>query len=60
MKMKMFSKRFCRNPRRHLEIEKEVNEWLAQMPNIKIHYLKQSMSGGSWAPSKIVISIFYE
>jgi len=44
----------------HIEIEKEINEWLAQMPNVKIHHLKQTMSGGSWRPSQLIVSIFYE
>jgi hypothetical protein len=68
MKIKMFSKILAaklsftmalKEPL-HAEIEKEINDWLIKMPDIKIHHIKQSMSGGSWAPCKIVVSIFYE
>ena len=68
MKIKMFSK--ILTPRLsflsklktplHAEIEKEINEWIAQRPNIKIHHLQQTMSGGSWRPGQIFVSIFYE
>ena len=44
----------------HKEIEKEIQEWLAQRPDIKIHDIKQTMSGGSLAPPKVIVSIFYE
>ncbi len=44
----------------HTEIENEIQEWLIQNPNIKIHDIKQSMSGGSIAAPKVIISIFYE
>jgi hypothetical protein len=68
MKIKMFSKLITpklsfflelKKPLHH-EMEKEINEWLTQMPNIKIHHLKQTMSGGSWRPSQLIVSIFYE
>ncbi len=69
MKIKMFStilygktKSFSNRLKEplHSEIESDIQEWLAQMPNIKIHDIKQSMSGGSAAPPKIIVSIFYE
>ena len=69
MKIKMFStilygkvRHFSNRLREplHIEMENEIQEWLAQMPNIKIHDIKQSMSGGSAAPPKLVVSIFYE
>lgn len=70
MKIKMFStilygkvtgfaKRRLSEPL-HTELENEIQEWLAQKPNIKIHDIKQSMSGGSIAAPKVVVSIFYE
>ncbi len=68
MKIKMFFKiispklSFFSKPIEPLDcgLEEEINEWLAQMPNIKIHDLKQTMCGGSFAPGKLVVSIFYE
>jgi hypothetical protein len=68
MKIKMFSKLLTPKVSFWLElkeplplaIEKEINEWLAQMPDIKIHHLKQTMSGGSYRPAQIIVSIFYE
>ena len=44
----------------HSEIENEIQEWLSQNPNIKIHDIKQSMSGGSIAAPKVIVSIFFE
>jgi hypothetical protein len=45
----------------HTEFETEIQEWLTQNPNIKIHDIKQSMSGGSFAAApKVIVSIFYE
>ncbi len=44
----------------HIELESEIQEWLAQRPNIKIHDIKQSMAGGSYAPCKVIVSIYYE
>ncbi len=44
----------------HVGIEKEISEWLAQRPDVKIHHLKQTMSGGSWAPGKLVVTIWYD
>lgn len=44
----------------HVELESEIQAWLAQRPNIKIHDIKQSMAGGSYAPCKVIVSIYYE
>jgi hypothetical protein len=68
MKIKIFSKlltpklTFFSKLKEPLDygLEKEINEWLVQMPNIKIHYIKQTACGGSWAPGKLIVSIFYE
>jgi hypothetical protein len=68
MKIKMFTKLLTPNLTFFSKLkepfdnglEKEINEWLAQMSNIKIHHIKQTACGGSWAPGKLVVSIFYE
>ena len=69
MKVKMFStilygklKTFAMKLKEplHSEIEKEIQEWLDKEKNIKIHDIKQSMSGGSISPPKLIITIFYE
>ena len=70
MKMKMFSKvvspklSFFSSSKLKEPLdsgmEGEINEWLAQMPDIRIHQLKQTMCGGSWAPGKLLVSILYE
>ena len=45
----------------HKELESEIQEWLSKNPDIKVHDIKQSMSGGSLAaPPKVIVSIFYE
>ncbi|NLD38398.1 MAG: hypothetical protein GX654_16170 [Desulfatiglans sp.] len=45
----------------HTELENDIQEWLTQNPNIKIHDIKQSMSGGSFhAAPKVIVSMFYE
>ena len=43
-------------------VEAEINIWLASNPNITVKEIEQSMTGagGSWAPAKLVISIWYE
>ena len=40
-------------------LEGEINLWLATQPNIKIDNITQSQSGGSFQPSTIVVSIWY-
>ncbi len=68
MKVKMFSRIIVpsfswsvrsRKPL-HDGLEEEISEWLGQMPDVKIHHLKQTMCGGSWAPGKLLVSILYE
>ena len=44
----------------HSGLDDEINEWISKNPNIKINNIKQSQSGGSFGPSVIVISIWYE
>ncbi len=41
-------------------VETQINEWLAANPDITVKNIKQSMTGGSWMPAKLVISIWYE
>jgi hypothetical protein len=69
MKVKMFSKLispklnfFSAKPKEPLDcgLEEEINKWLSQMGNIKIHQLEQSMCGGSWAPGKLIVTLLYE
>jgi hypothetical protein len=43
-----------------VELEGEINRWLAENPNIKVVNVKQSASGGSFAESLWLISIWYE
>ena len=39
--------------------EKEINEWLAEHPDIKISHIEQSASGGSFGPALWLISVWY-
>jgi len=41
-------------------LEAEINLWLASQTNIEIKNIKQSQSGGSWMPAKIVVTIWYQ
>ncbi|WP_448248822.1 hypothetical protein [Thalassotalea agariperforans] len=41
-------------------LEAEVNLWLASKPNIEVKNITQSQSGGSWFPSTIAISVWYQ
>ena len=40
-------------------LEAEINLWLATQPDIEIKNITQSQSGGSWMPSKIVVTVWY-
>ena len=68
MRVKMFSKiispklSFLSKLKEPLStgIEREINEWLSENPEIKIHTLEQTMCGGSWAPGKLIVTILYE
>ena len=57
MKMKLFGKEGSKEA---LGLEEEVNAWLDQHPNIKIIDIRQSTSGGSFADTKLYISVWYE
>ncbi len=41
-------------------LEAEINLWLASKPDIEIKNITQSQSGGSWLPSTLVISVWYQ
>jgi hypothetical protein len=42
------------------ELEDEINVWLAENPTIKVIEVKQSASGGSFAGSLWLLSVWYE
>ena len=61
MKMKLFGKTNAKKDGSSmLELEAEVNAWLAQHADIEIHDIKQSSCGGSWQVSKTFITVWYE
>jgi len=60
MKIKLFGRENTKSGLEVLSIEDEVNAWLATNPNIKIERIAQSSNGGSWATTKLFISIWYE
>jgi hypothetical protein len=41
-------------------LEEEINVWLAENPRIKVIEIEQSASGGSFASSLWLISVWYE
>ncbi|MGB2742090.1 MAG: hypothetical protein WBC60_16230 [Cognaticolwellia sp.] len=41
-------------------LEGEINLWLASMPNIEIKNITQSQSGGSYMPTTLVVTIWYQ
>ncbi len=41
-------------------VEQEINAWLEAHPRAKIIEIHQSASGGSFEPSSITVSIWYE
>lgn len=41
-------------------LENDINIWLALNPSVEVKEIKQSQSGGSWMPSTIVVSIWYQ
>ena len=60
MKMKLFGKENTKKGLIVLELEKEINNWLEEHPNIRIVNIKQSSSGGSLHVTKLFISVWYE
>ena len=61
MKMKLFG---LTNKAKHgvdaSDLEQEVNTWLEEHPAMSLIEVHQSSNGGSWANTKIFISIWYE
>jgi hypothetical protein len=41
-------------------LEDEINAWLTEHPHIKVVEIKQSASGGSYAESLWLVSVWYE
>lgn len=46
--------------RKAQELEDELNAWLSQNSGVKIVEIKQSVAGGSWGPSRWLVSVWYE
>lgn len=42
------------------KLEIEINKWLSEHPNIKIHFIKQGYSAGEEQTMYTLISIWYE
>jgi len=60
MKMKLFGKTNTnKDGSSMLELEVEINAWLAENPAIEICDIKQSSCGGSFQVSKTFITIWY-
>ncbi len=57
MKMKLFKHAGSKTAH---HIEKEVNDWLNENPDCVVREIKQSTSGGSWADTKIYITVWYD
>jgi len=60
MKMKLFGRENSKHGLEVLDLENDVNDWLAQHPKINIIDIRQSSNGGSWATSKLFVSVWYE
>lgn len=41
-------------------IEREINTWLMTKPNIEVVKIKQSATGGSFASTKLLVSVWYQ
>jgi hypothetical protein len=41
-------------------LEEEINNWLSENPSIEIKEIKQTQSGGSFAPSVLCITVWYQ
>ena len=67
MKVKIFAKElrpkqnFWNKPIESLDcgLETEINAWLATNSGIAVKEIKQTLSGGSFMPAKLVISLWY-
>ncbi|MGN2245758.1 hypothetical protein ACFWZ3_03595 [Frateuria sp. GZRR35] len=63
----MQCKLFCRKsgyftrPAAFAEVlQREVNDWLAANPSIRVVHVLQSSSGGSLEPTSVTVSVWYE
>jgi hypothetical protein len=41
-------------------VETDINQWLDENPDIHIHDVRQSMSGGSFDAATLVVSVWYD
>ncbi len=60
MRVKLFWKNEPMKRTHALDLEAEINRWRADNPNIKVVDVTQSSSGGSFAGSLWLISVWYE
>jgi hypothetical protein len=60
MQMKLFGRENSKHGLEVLALEKDVNAWLERHPKIRLVDVKQSSNGGSWATTKLFISVWYE
>ncbi len=61
MKMKLFGATNLDKKEVDVSIlESDVNSWLETHPDIRVIDIRQSSSGGSWANTKIFVSLWYE
>lgn len=44
------------------ELEETINDWFSKNPEIKIHKIEQTTSGGSFLgeAEKLIVTVFYE
>ncbi|MFT5760253.1 MAG: hypothetical protein ACI9LM_005037 [Alteromonadaceae bacterium] len=68
MKIKLFTKllkpklNFWMKPIETIDcgLEAEVNHWLSENPSVEIKEIKQTQSGGSFVPSMLCITVWYQ
>lgn len=41
-------------------LQREINDWLAAHPSIRVIHVLQSASGGSLEPAALAVSLWYE
>ncbi|MBA6231051.1 MULTISPECIES: hypothetical protein [unclassified Colwellia] len=68
MKIKLFTKllkpklNFWMKPIETMDcgLEAEINHWLSENPSVEIKEIKQTQSGGSFVPSMLCITVWYQ
>ena len=62
MKVKLFLKNdpTGRKARNQRDLEDEMNVWLEQNASVEVREIRQSSSGGSFSPSLLCFSVWYE